>query len=82
MFSAINSMLALSTINFISFAVILYCLISFCFDSVIVSPYTFKVKLITQKNSEEAFEAFKNNAISKYSFITNVEIGTETIEDK
>ena len=43
---------------------------------------TFKVKLITQKNSEEAFEAFKNNAISKYSFITNVEIGTETIEDK
>ena len=43
---------------------------------------TYKVKLITQKNSEEAFEAFKNNAISKYSFITNVEIGTETIEDK
>ena len=43
---------------------------------------TFKVKVITQKSGEEAFQAFKTNATSKYSFIDNVEIGTETIEEK
>ena len=43
---------------------------------------TFKVKVITQKSGEESFEAFKQNAISKYSFIDNIEVGTETIEQK
>ena len=43
---------------------------------------TFKVKLISQKTGEEAFEAFKNNAMSKYSTITNIEIANETIIDK
>ena len=43
---------------------------------------TFKVKLISQKTGEEAFEAFKNNAMSKYSTISNIEIANETIIDK
>lgn len=43
---------------------------------------TFKVKTISQKSAEESFNAFKSNAESKYSFIINVEIGTETIEEK
>ena len=43
---------------------------------------TFKVKLISQKTGEEAFEAFKNNAMNKYSTITNIEIANETIIDK
>ena len=43
---------------------------------------TFKVKLITQKNAEEAFEAFKNNAMNKYTNITSIEIAKETITQK
>ena len=43
---------------------------------------TFKVKLITQKTGEEAFEAFQTNAMKKYSGITNIEIANETIIDK
>ena len=43
---------------------------------------TFKVKLISQKTGEEAFEAFKTNAMKKYSGITNIEIANETIIDK
>ena len=43
---------------------------------------TFKVKIISQKAPEEAYQAFENNAISKYSFINKVEVGTETIEEK
>lgn len=43
---------------------------------------TFKVKIISQKSPEEAYSAFKSNAESKYSFINQVEIGTETIEEK
>jgi hypothetical protein len=43
---------------------------------------TFKVKLITQKQGEEAFEAFKSNATSKYPNIIKIEIANETIEEK
>ena len=43
---------------------------------------TFKIKLITQKTGEEAFEAFKTNAKNKYSNITEIEIANETIEEK
>ena len=43
---------------------------------------TYKIKIISQKESIEAFEAFKNNAISKYSEIIAVEVGKETIEEK
>lgn len=42
----------------------------------------YKVKLITQKTPEEAFEAFKTNAIAKYSNVIAVEIGDNTIEEK
>jgi|TARA_R100000455_G_C6260116_1_gene115561 predicted amidohydrolase len=47
-----------------------------------LSAMTFKVKLITQKNAEEAFEAFKNNAMNKYTNITSIEIAKETITQK
>ena len=43
---------------------------------------TFKVKLISQKEGIEAFNAFKNNATSKYSNIIKIEIAEETIEKK
>ena len=43
---------------------------------------TFKVKLITQKDKEKAFEAFKTNAVSKYPNIIKIEIANETIEEK
>lgn len=43
---------------------------------------TYKVKLITQKTPEEAFEAFKNNATSKYTNVVSIEVGANTIEEK
>ena len=43
---------------------------------------TFKVKIISQKEGIEAFNAFKNNATSKYSNIIKIEIAEETIEEK
>ena len=43
---------------------------------------TFKIKLISQKEGIEAFDAFKNNATSKYPNIIKIEIAKETIEDK
>lgn len=43
---------------------------------------TLKIKLISQKEPNEAFESFKNNAIQKYEFIKDVEIGENTIEEK
>jgi hypothetical protein len=43
---------------------------------------TFKVKLITQKDAEEAFESFKSNATEKYPNIIKIEIANETIEEK
>ena len=44
---------------------------------------SFKVKLISQKTGEEAFSALKDNANDKYSsVIINLEVGTETIEEK
>jgi hypothetical protein len=46
------------------------------------SMANYKVKIISQKEPTEAFEAFKNNAISKYSNVVNVKIGEQTIEEK
>jgi hypothetical protein len=46
------------------------------------STATYKVKIITQKEPTEAFESLKSNAISKYTNITDVEVGEETIEEK
>ena len=40
------------------------------------------VKLISQKESAEAFEAFKTNALNKYNFISAIEIADNTIEEK
>ena len=47
-----------------------------------MSMMTFKIKLITQKTGEEAFEAFKSNAKSKYPNIIKIETATETIIEK
>jgi len=43
---------------------------------------TYKVKIISQKDSAEAFSAFVDNAKKKYSNIVTVEVGQETIEEK
>ena len=40
----------------------------------------FKVKLISQKSGQEAFDALKNNAMSKYSTVVGVEVADKTIE--
>lgn len=41
-----------------------------------------KVKLISQKSGQEAFQALKNNAIKKYPPIKMVKVGDNTIERK
>ena len=41
-----------------------------------------KVKLISQKSGQEAFQALKNNAIKKYPPIKVVKVGDNTIERK
>ena len=43
---------------------------------------TLKIKLITQKSGLEAFQALKQNAITKYPPIKVVNIGKNTIEKK
>ena len=43
---------------------------------------TLKVKLITQKSGLEAFQALKQNALTKYKEIRVVNIGEKTIEKK
>lgn len=47
-----------------------------------MSAMTFKIKLISQKQGEEAFAAFKSNAKTKYSNIIKIEIAKETIQEK
>ncbi len=47
-----------------------------------MTTMTFKVKLISQKDGEAAFESFKSNATSKYTNILKIEIANETIEEK
>ena len=47
-----------------------------------MSTMTFKIKLITQKSSEEAFNLFKTNAQNKYPGIIKIEIAEETIIEK
>lgn len=46
------------------------------------SRATLKVKLITQKTGEEAFQALKQNAIKKYPPIKVINVGQNTIEKK
>lgn len=41
-----------------------------------------KVKLISQKSAIEAFNSFKNNAMSKYSTVVGVKVAGKTIEEK
>jgi hypothetical protein len=43
---------------------------------------TFRIRLISQKSGEEAFQALKQNALTKYSPVKMVEIGQNTIEKK
>ena len=43
----------------------------------------YKIKVISQKEATDAFEALKKNALDKYSEgIEEIEIGQETIEEK
>jgi len=51
-------------------------------SAVEMSMMTFKIKLITQKGGEEAFEGFRNNAQTKYPNIVKIEIAVETIIEK
>ncbi len=39
-----------------------------------------KVKLITQKSGEEAFEALRKNAVERYTEIRKVEVAVNTLE--
>lgn len=43
---------------------------------------TFRVRLISQKSGEDAFQAFKQNALTKYTPVKVVEIAKNTIEKK
>ena len=43
---------------------------------------TYKVKIISQKEPNEAFQSFKDNATNKYSNVIAVEVGEQTIEEK
>ena len=43
---------------------------------------TYKVKIISQKEAKEAFDALKSNAKAKYSDIAVIEVGEQTIEEK
>tara|TARA_R110000803_G_scaffold195457_2_gene258686 strand:- start:131 stop:451 length:321 start_codon:yes stop_codon:yes gene_type:complete len=44
------------------------------------SKYTFKVKIITQKPSSEAFASLKSNAMSKYTEINAFKVATNSVE--
>ena len=43
---------------------------------------TLKIKIISQKESLEAFNALKDNAVNKYPNIIDIKIGEQTIEEK
>lgn len=43
---------------------------------------TYKVKIISQKDSIEAFKAFRDNTVAKYDNVIAVEVGEQTIEEK
>ena len=51
-------------------------------SAVEMSMMTFKIKLITQKTGEEAFQSFKTNAETKYPNIIKIEVAIETIIEK
>ncbi len=42
----------------------------------------FKIKLITQKGGQEAFNSFASTATSKYSVVRVVNVAEKTIEEK
>lgn len=44
------------------------------------NAHVYRVKLITQKSGKEAFDAFKDNAISKYPDVKMVKVAYENIE--
>jgi len=44
--------------------------------------HTFKVKLITQKSPQEAFDSFKENAIKRYPPVKVVNVDYKSIEKK
>ena len=43
---------------------------------------TYKIKIISQKESLEAFKSLQDNAVSKYKNIIALEVGEQTIEEK
>ena len=43
---------------------------------------TLKIKIISQKESLEAFNALKDNAVNKYPNIIDIKIGEQTLEEK
>jgi hypothetical protein len=43
---------------------------------------SFKIKVVSQKEASEAFEALKTNVLEKYPFVSVFEVGPETIEEK
>ncbi len=43
---------------------------------------TYKIKIISQKESKEAFDALISNAKAKYRDIVQAEVGEQTIEEK
>lgn len=46
----------------------------------IAKKYIFKVKIITQKPPSEAFEALKQNAMSKYTEINAFKVSANSVE--
>lgn len=44
--------------------------------------HTFKIKVISQKGGTQAFQAFKQNAVSKYPPIVSVMVDANSIEKK
>ena len=43
---------------------------------------TYKIKIISQKEGKEAFDALVSNTKGKFSDIIKVEVGEQTIEEK
>ena len=44
--------------------------------------HTFKIKLITQKTAKEAFDAFRENAVTRYPPVKLVNVDYKSIENK
>ena len=46
------------------------------------NSYNLKVKLITQKTGEEAFQSMKATAIERYPMVTSFELDANSLEEK